>query len=128
MINDSIFQKIDDWIDSTAASKLITFSHKYLAHAAEQSSIDPNMPTGASFAEVEGIHRAVAQSMRAIYDIILSSGIYSEVVPGVPLGFFGKVWHGTELIPSTARMNKHWDEMADERNQWAMNLENELFN
>jgi hypothetical protein len=127
LINNSIFQKLDDWIDSTAASKLITFSHKYLAHAAEQSSIDPTMPTGASFAEVEGIHKAVAQSMRAIYDIVLSSGIYSEVVPGVPLGFFGNVWHGTQLSPSTARMNKHWDEMADERNEWAMNLENELF-
>jgi hypothetical protein len=122
LINDSIFQKLNDWIDSTAASKLITFSHKYLAHAAEQSSIDPAMPTGASFAEVEGIHKAVAQSMRAIYDIILSSGIYSEVVPGVPLGFFGKVWHNSQLIPSTARMNKHWDEMADERNKWAIDL------
>ena len=127
LIDDSIFRKLDTWIDSTAAPRLISFSHKYLAHAAEQSSINPAMPTGVSLAEVEGIHRAVAKSMRAIYDIVLSSGIYSEVVPNVPLGFFGKVWDGNQLIPSTARMNKHWDQMADERNRWVRHLESDLF-
>jgi AbiU2 len=126
-IDDSIFSKIDTWIDSCGATKLITLSHKYLAHAAEQSSIGSAIPTGVAFAEVEAIQKVVVQSMRAIYDILLSSGIYSEVTPMVPLGFFGKVWDGDKLIASTARMNKHWDEMAQERNQWVKNLDDEFF-
>jgi hypothetical protein len=126
-IHESVFSKIDGWIDASGASKLITFSHKYLAHAAQQSSIPPALPTGLSFAEVEGIQKAVVQSMRVIYDIILSSGVYSEVVPMVPLGFFGKVWNGESLIESTTRMNKQWDEMAEERNRWVIDLDSELF-
>jgi hypothetical protein len=126
-IDESAFSKLDNWIDSSGASKLITLSHKYLAHAAEQSSISAAIPKGLSFAEVEGIQKAVVQSMRVIYDIILSSGIYSEVVPMVPLGFFGKVWNGENLIESAARMNKQWDEMADERNQWVKDLDIAFF-
>ncbi len=126
-IHESVFSKIDNWIDSSGASKLITLSHKYLAHAAQQSSISSTIPKGLSFSEVEGIQKAVVQSMRVIYDIILSSGIYSEVVPMVPLGFFGKVWNGESLIESTTRMNKQWDEMAEERNKWVRDLDNDLF-
>ena len=126
-IHESVFLKMDNWLDSSGASKLITISHKYLAHAAQQSSMSTAVPTGLSFAEVEGIQKAVVQSMRVIYDIILSSGTYSEVVPMVPLGFFGKVWNGESLIESTARMNKQWDEMAEERNKWVRDLDNDLF-
>lgn len=126
-IDGSVFSKMDNWIESSGASKLITLSHKYLAHAAEQSSISTAIPTGLSFAEVEGIQKAVVQSMRVIYDIILSSGIYSEVVPLVPLGFFGKVWNGENLIESATRMNKQWDLMAEERNQWVRNLDSDFF-
>lgn len=126
-IDDSAFSKIDSWIDASGASKLVTLSHKYLAHAAEQRTISATIPTGLSFAEVEGIQKAVVRSMRVIYDIILSSGTYSEVVPMVPLGFFGKVWNGESLIESTTRMNKQWDEMAKERNQWVKNLDNDFF-
>ncbi len=126
-IHESVFSKMDGWINASAASKLVTFSHKYLAHAAQQSSINTAFPTGLSFAEVEGIQKAVVQSMRVIYDIILSSGIYSEVVPMVPLGFFGKVWNRESLVESTARMNKQWDAMAEERNQWVRDLDNDFF-
>jgi hypothetical protein len=126
-IHKSVFSKMDHWINSSGASKLITLSHEYLAHAAQQSSISSAIPKGLSFSEVEGIQKAVVQSMRVIYDIILSSGIYSEVVPMVPLGFFGKVWNGESLIESTTRMNKQWDEMAEERNKWVRDLDNDLF-
>lgn len=126
-IDDTAFSKLDSWIDSSGASKLITLSHKYLAHAAEQSTITAEIPKGLSFEEVEGIQKAVVQSMRVIYDIILSSGTYSEVVPMVPLGFFGKVWNGEALIESAARMNKQWDEMAEERNQWVKDLDSDFF-
>ncbi len=118
---------MNDWIEASGASKLVTLSHKYLAHAAQQSSIDTAIPTGLSFSEVEGIQKAVVQSMRVIYDIILSSGTYSEVVPMVPLGFFGKVWDEEGLIEATARMNKQWDEMAEERNQWVRDLDSDFF-
>jgi len=126
-IDESVLLMMDGWIESPAASKLITISHKYLAHAAQQSTIRTAVPTGLSFAEVEGIQKAVVQSMRVIYDIILSSDIYSEVVPMVPLGFFGTVWNEESLIESTARMNKQWDEMAEERNKWVRDIDNDLF-
>jgi hypothetical protein len=127
LIHQSIFLKMDQWIESSGASKLITLSHKYLAHAAQQSTIGTAVPSGVSFAEVEHIQKAVVQSMRVIYDIILSSGVYSEVVPRVPLGFFGPVWDEQHLIQSTTRRNKQWDEMAEVRNQWVKNLDDELF-
>lgn len=126
-IDESVFSRINNWIDASGASELVTLSHKYLAHAAQQSSIYTALPTGLSFAKVEGIQKAIVQSMRVIYDIILSSSTYSEVVPMVPLGFFGKVWNGERLIESTTRMNKQWDEMAEERNQWVRNLDSDFF-
>jgi hypothetical protein len=49
-IDESAFSKIDNWIDASGASKLITLSHKYLAHAAEQRTINAAIPTGLSFA------------------------------------------------------------------------------
>ena len=118
---------MDNWINSSAASKFKNLSHKYLAHAAQQSSISSAIPKGLSFEEVEGIQKAVMQSMRVIYDIILSSGIYSEVVPMVSLDFFGKGWNGESWIDSAARMKRHWEEMAEERDRWVMNLESDLF-
>jgi hypothetical protein len=56
-IHGSMFSKMDDWIEASAASKLVAVSHKYLAHAAQQSSINTAVPTGLSFAEVEGIQK-----------------------------------------------------------------------
>ena len=126
-IGESAVSKLDQWIDSSGASKLVTLSHKYLAHAAEQSSMSAAIPKGLSFAEVEGVQKAIVQSMRVVYDIIFSSGIYSEVVPMVPLGFFGQVWDGACLIQSTARMNTQWDEMAEERNEWVRDLDSAFF-
>lgn len=126
-IHESVFSRMDEWINASGASELVILSHKYLAHAAQKSSITTALPRELSFAKVEGIHKAIVQSMRVIYDIILSSSTYSEVVPGVPPGFFGKVWNGERLIESTARMNKQWDEMAKERNQWVRNLDDVFF-
>lgn len=126
-ISAAAFSKLNHWIEASGTSKFVILSHKYLAHAAQQSTIKDATPKNISFAEVEGIQKAIVQCMRAIYDIILSSGIYSEVVPMVQLGFFGQVWDGEKLIESTTLMDKRWRELAKERNQWVMNLDEEFF-
>jgi hypothetical protein len=125
-IHDDIFARLNQWMETSRAQPLIKVSHKYLAHAAEQSALQNVSPSGLSFAEVEAIQRAIVRVTRAIFDIILNSGVHSEVVPDTPLGFFGQVWEGDNLVLSTSRMQAYWDEMKIERNSWLKNLEKDL--
>jgi hypothetical protein len=124
-VHPNMFTKLESWLDTSGASRLVMASHKYLAHAAQQDTIK-NAPSGLSFSEVEAIQKVIVQVLRVIFDLILVNA-YSEVVPMTPSGFFGQVWDGNNQIPATERMNQHWNRMAEERNQWVHNLDDDFF-
>ncbi len=121
-----IFSKLDAWLDNSGAQRLIKLSHKYLAHAADPSSRKNIKLTGLAFSEVESIQMAIIRTCRAIFDIILISGVHSPVVPLVPLGYFGRVWDGDKMVVSTSRMQDHWDKLEKIRNKWPENLDVDL--
>jgi len=127
-IHIDIFNRLDDWLNASGAQRLVKLSHKYIAHAADQHSRRKIKITGLDFAEVESVQKVIVRVSRAIFDIILNSGVHSQVVPMIPLDFFGKGWDGKAIVLSTARMKKQWDELASDRNSWPNNLEIDLCN
>lgn len=126
LIHPTVLRRLGNWLGQSGADNISKIRNKYLAHAADSSSRGGSTPTGLDFAEIELAQRAIVRVTRAIYDVILQSGVNSEVVPMVPLGFFGTVWSGNALIASTSRMQTKWDELAAARNSWAFGIAEEL--
>jgi hypothetical protein len=126
VIHPDVFERLKSWLDDTGTQNLRKISNKYLAHAADKKSRGTFAPEGLDFSEVEAAQRSIVRVAKAIYDVILSSGIYSPVVPDVPLGFFGTVWQGNNLVASTSRMQAKWDELEKVRNAWPVGLEEDL--
>jgi hypothetical protein len=117
---------LNDWLKDNGSKNLRKISNKYLAHAADRKSRGSFAPAGLDFKEIESAQRAIVRVTRAIYDVILLSGTYSQVVPMIPLGYFGTVWQGNALVVSTSRMQAKWDELEEVRNSWPDQLEEEL--
>jgi hypothetical protein len=128
-IHASIFNRLEKWLSVSGAAKLRVISNKYLAHAANPQSRGKLAPSGLDFKDVEAAQRAIIRVTRAIYNILLLSGVYSPVVTMHPLGYFGAVWDERlkSMIASTARMQASWDVLEKERNKWAFGIDDELF-
>jgi hypothetical protein len=126
LIRNQVFWKLENWIKSSGAQELILLCNKYLAHAADASSRGGLAINGISFSQVEAVQRIIVRVSKAIFDLILNSGVYSPVVVLPPLGYFGRVWSGEDLVPSVQRMNSDWDELEKDRNQWPKGLEDDL--
>jgi hypothetical protein len=126
VIQDGVFWRLENWIKTSGANKLILLCNKYLAHAATSKSIAGLQSNGISFEQVESVQRTLVRVTKAIYDLILTSGVYSPVVGMPQLGYFGKVWEGSELVPRVKRMNDDWDHLEKVRNSWPDNLEEDL--
>ena len=130
--NDLIDQRIVDriglWLESREAIHLKEMSDSRFAHASDgsHSRFRGDLSNIALF-EVENAHRGFVMSTRALFDVVLNSENYSEVVPHIPLGSFGKVWTGEQMIESSARMQEHWDELVKQRNSWGVNVDTELY-
>ena len=54
-------------------------------------------------------------------------GIARDVVPMPPLGLFKGLDNPYVLADSLEKMQKHWDQLTDERNKWSAGIEKELF-
>lgn len=126
LIHPTVLSRLGEWLSQSGTENLLKIRNKDLAHAADSSSRGGFTPTGLDFLEIELAQRAIVRVARAIYDLVLQSGVYSEVVPMVPLDFFGTVWSENSLIASTSRMQTKWDELAAARNSWAFGIEEEL--
>jgi hypothetical protein len=129
LIRDEVFSKLEGWIKSSGAKELILICNKYLAHAADASSRGDLVIGKISFEQVEAVQRIIVRVSKAIFDLILTSGVYSPIAVLPPLGFFGTVWGGegmASLVPTVERMNSDWDELEKDRNRWSFGLEHDL--
>jgi hypothetical protein len=126
-IHPDVFARLEDWLSKGGVQNLRKISNKYVAHAADAKSRGKLAPAGLDFSEIEEAQRAIIKVTQAIFDIILSSGTYSPVVPMVPLGYFGNVWDGNSMVVSTTRMQARWDSLEEVRNKWPLDVEEELF-
>jgi len=128
-IHSKVFDRLENWLSVSGAAKLQVISHKYLAHAATATSRGNLGPSGLDFREVEAAQRGIIRVTRAIYDILLVSGVFSPVVMMHSLGYFGTVWDERlmSMIASTTRMQASWDALEEERNKWAFGIDDDLF-
>jgi hypothetical protein len=127
LISEVIFGRLQDWLRSVEAEKLITLSHKFFAHAADSNSIGTLADSGVLLSDIEKAQRAIVRVERAITDDILFIGVAREVVAMQPLGFLNALdapYVTTEMI---AKMDAQWDELEVERNTWSKGYESDLY-
>lgn len=125
-IKDSVFDRLKKWLEDSPAEKLITLSHKFFAHAADTDSRGTLEYSGIKLADVAEAHRAIIRVERAITDELLFMGVARDVVPMPPLGLFKGLDSPYVLADSLEKMQKHWDQLTDERNKWSTGIEKEL--
>jgi len=126
LIKESIFDKLNQWLETSPAEKLITLSHKFFAHAADMDSRDSLEYSGIKLADVAEVHRAIIRVERAITDQLLFIGVARDVVPMPPLGLLKGLDSPYVFAESIVSMQEHWDQLADERNKWPRGIVDEL--
>jgi hypothetical protein len=127
MIRIEIFEKLQSWLNSAEAEKLVTLSHKFFAHAADVASRNSLTYSGVSPKDIQAAQRAIINVERAITDDILCIGVAREVVAMAPLGFLkglDAVYAPTDAI---ADMEAYWEELKKDRNRWKDSYEAELY-
>jgi hypothetical protein len=127
LIQTTIFDKLQQWLDSAEAMKLITLSHKFFAHAADMDSRGSLAYSGIVLADISAIQRAIIRVERAITDQLLFVAESRDVVPMPPLGLFKGL--DSPVVPNDAinRMYERWNQMSAERNQWCKGLTKDLY-
>jgi hypothetical protein len=123
----TVFEKLQARLRSVEAEKLITFSHKFFAHAADMSTRGTLTYSGVLLSDLEAAQKAIVRVERAITDDLLMIGVAREVVAMEPLGFLKSLdapYVGKETL---AKMDAHWKELKDERNSWSKGYEGDLY-
>jgi hypothetical protein len=126
LIREEVFQTLNSWLDNSPAAHFITLSHKFFAHAADIKSLGSLKYSGIKLADVAAAQRAIIRVERAITDEILFVAEAREVVPMPPLGLFQKLQFPYCLADSITEMDKMWDGLTKERNQWRYGISEEL--
>jgi type IV secretory pathway TrbD component len=126
LIRDEVFKTLNNWLDTSPAAHFITLSHKFFAHAADMTSLGSLKYSGIKLDDVASTQRAIIRVERAITDEILFIGVAREVVPMPPLGLFQKLQFPYSLEESIPDMEKMWDLLTEERNQWRYGISKEL--
>jgi len=127
LISEKIFDRLESWLRSAEAEKLVTLSHKFFAHAADAATRGNLTHSGFPFSDIEKAQRAIVRVERAITDDILFIGVAREAVASEPLGFLNRLYAPYVTTEMIAKMDAHWDELKAERNTWSKGYENDLY-
>lgn len=121
-----IFEKLQSWLASAEAEKLVALSHKFFAHAADIASRNALTYSGVSLKDIEAAQKAIIAVEQAITDDILCMGVLRDVVAMTPLGFLKG--HDAVYVPkeAIAEMRARWDELK-RRNTWRNAHRTELY-
>jgi hypothetical protein len=126
-ISNAVYDRLESWLATPEAKKLVKLSHKFLAHASDLSHREGLVFAGVPFKDIETIHQAIVRVERAITDDILYIGVAREVVAMPPLGFLAgldRAYAPSEVI---AEMETRWAELVEHRNKWKDDYEAELY-
>jgi hypothetical protein len=110
------------WTLSSTAEKLVRLSNKFFAHAATEDSRGSLAYSGIALADVDEVQRALVRVERAITDLLLFIAVHRDVVPMPPLGLLKGLEHPYASAESIEKMDKHWDQLVAERNQWTTGI------
>lgn len=127
LIQPFIFERLEGWLYSIEAKKLVKLSHEFFAHAAERSHGGTLEYKGVLLSDIEAAQRAIVRVERAIMDDILFIQTAREVVASEPLGFLQALdlpYVEAEMIE---QMEKRWDELRADRNGWKDGYREELY-
>jgi hypothetical protein len=127
LIQTSIFDKLELWLDSVEATKLVTLSHKFFAHAADMDSLGSLEYSGIALADISAIQRAIIRVERAITDELLFVAESRDVVPMPPLGLFKGLDLPVVREEAINNMYERWKQMSDERNKWSQGIDDDLY-
>lgn len=127
LISKHIFDKLEGWMRSVEAEKLVTLSHKFFAHAADSNSRGALADSGVLLSDIENAQRAIVRVERAITDDILFIGTSREVVALQPLGFLNGLDAPYVTAEMIGKMDTHWDELKAVRNTWREGYESDLY-
>jgi hypothetical protein len=127
LIRASIFDKLNQWLDSIPAAKLITLSHKFFAHAASLASLGSLQYSGIMLKDIADIQRAITRVERAITDEILFVAESRDVVPMPPLGLFKGLDQPYATAQAIETMYQRWKELSAERDKWRSGIDDDLY-
>lgn len=125
-IPDSVFKRLNAWLNTEPIRNLETLRNKFLAHAANAAERGEAKNQGVKFAQLDEAQRAIIRVERAITDLVLSRRIARDVVPMAPLGQFAKLNLVYATKEAEEEMYRRWDELTDERNHWRNGILDEL--
>lgn len=126
LIKEEVFGKLKNLLVNGTAQKIVLLSNKFLAHAATGDSRGKLAFSGIRLSDVDEVQRAFVRVERAITDVLLFIAIGRQVVPMRPLGMFKGLEHPYASVESIKNMDKTWDQLEEERNQWAREIENDI--
>jgi hypothetical protein len=126
-IQKRVFDKLEQWLDSDEAKKLIKLSHKFFAHAADMSSRGSLAYSGILLADISAIQRAVIRVERAITDKLLFIAEARDVVPMPPLGLFKGLDYPVIQKDAIDSMYERWKQISGERNEWSKCIDDDLY-
>jgi len=126
LIKVDIFAKLKNLLMNSTAEKIVLLSHKFFAHAATEDSRGTLAFSGIKLTDVDEVQRAFVRVERAITDLLLFIAIARQVVPMPPLGMLNRLEYPYASTEAIKKMDTIWDELAEERNQWAKGIEQHI--
>ncbi len=126
LIKAEVFEKLKKLLLNSTAEKIVVLSHKFFAHAATTNSRGSLAFSGIKLSDVDEVQRAFVRVERAITDILLFIAVGRQVVPMPPLGLFKGLEHPYASVDAIKNMDTVWDQLVEERNQWANGIEQDI--
>jgi hypothetical protein len=126
LIKVEIFAKLKKLLMNTTAEKIVLLSHKFFAHAATGDSRGTLAFSGIKLSDVDEVQAAFVRVERAITDLLLFIAIARDVVPMPPLGMFKGLEYPYASAKAINNMDTIWDQLTEERNQWAKGIEQDI--
>jgi len=126
LIKEDVFDKLKKLLFNSTAERIVVLSHKFFAHAATGDSRGSLAFSGIKLSDVDEVQRAFVRVERVITDLLLFIAIGRQVLPMRPLGMFQGLEQPYASTDSVKNMDKIWDQLEEERNQWAKGIELEI--
>ena len=126
LVKVEVFEKLKKLLVNSTAEKIVVLSHKFFAHAATTDSRGSLAFSGIKLSDVDEVQRAFVRVERAITDILLFIAIGRQVVPMPPLGLFKGLEHPYASAEAIKNMDTVWDQLVEQRNQWAKGVEQDI--
>jgi hypothetical protein len=122
LIREEVFNKLKGWLLNSTAKKIVLLSNKFFAHAATEDSRGSLAFSGIKLSDVDEVQRSFVRVERVITDLVLFIAVHREVVPMPPLGQLKGLEHPYASADAITKMDKLWDQLTAERNQWAKGI------